>query len=330
MCSLAVDSLCQIAVVKDTMVQALWPVIIRASLQSSSSSNQKRFLSTATAIAWIWQFKTFAMPVVSYTWPSIIRKKSSHSCDDHQSALRSPRSCLVRMILLAPNSRLYVQHDGLFALPQCAVFWRITNLVCYRHFADFQLCFSFSYLLVQSVLDFVGHENDKSSPSANGYLAQMNDFKYFFGLSLAQTIFSATEQISTLMQRIDTHLQDVLCSVDTVLGFFERMRSKFLIWLSKVVVSIYLRWFALQTVLRSSTARLVITHRRTTITSKETTTAAFLRWFCNNWCTWYHRTSLQTAVFPGDRYCCANTKKPVQTTCFSYPQSSWTLYLECR
>jgi hypothetical protein len=82
---------------------------------------------------------------------------------------------------------------------------------------------------VQDALDFIGHEKDKSSPTANGYLAQMHSFKFFFGLNLAQMIFGATEQVSTVIQRVDTHLQDILCSVNTVLRYLERMRGEFLI-----------------------------------------------------------------------------------------------------
>ncbi|CAF1145149.1 unnamed protein product [Didymodactylos carnosus] len=82
-----------------------------------------------------------------------------------------------------------------------------------------------NYEVIKDVLDTVIDENDKSGTTTNGYLQQMNQFQYYFGLKLGNLIFSATEQVSCTIQRVDNCLQDVLYSVETVLKYFERIRN---------------------------------------------------------------------------------------------------------
>jgi hypothetical protein len=82
-----------------------------------------------------------------------------------------------------------------------------------------------NYKLVQDVLQTVADAKDKSNCKANAYLYQMETFKFYFGLSLAQLIFCATEQVSTTMQYTSNNLQEIMWSVETVLKYFERIRD---------------------------------------------------------------------------------------------------------
>ncbi len=82
-----------------------------------------------------------------------------------------------------------------------------------------------NYSVLQNELEIVQQEKDEYGMKARGYLHAMDKFKTYFGLKLSFQIFSATEQLSTTLQGINTCLQEAVTASRLAISFLERQRN---------------------------------------------------------------------------------------------------------
>ena len=78
---------------------------------------------------------------------------------------------------------------------------------------------------MQNELEIVQQTKDEYGMKARGYLDAMDRFKTYFGLKLSFLIFSATEQLSTTLQGVNTCLQEAITASRLAISFLERQRS---------------------------------------------------------------------------------------------------------
>ncbi len=79
--------------------------------------------------------------------------------------------------------------------------------------------------MLQDEQEIVQQEKDEYGMKARGYLHAMDKFKTYFGLKLSFLIYSATEQLSTTLQGINTCRQEAVTASRLAISFLERQRN---------------------------------------------------------------------------------------------------------
>ena len=82
-----------------------------------------------------------------------------------------------------------------------------------------------NYDVICTELEQVSNESRDSATHASGYTALMEKFETLFGLCLSYLVFSATEEVSKVLQGHDLNAQDVCRSVAQAISFLTRQRS---------------------------------------------------------------------------------------------------------
>ena len=82
-----------------------------------------------------------------------------------------------------------------------------------------------NYSVLQNELEIVQQQKDEYGMKARGYHDAMDRFKTYFGLRLSFLIFSATEQLSTTLQGVNTCLQEAVTASRLAISFLKRQRS---------------------------------------------------------------------------------------------------------
>ena len=82
-----------------------------------------------------------------------------------------------------------------------------------------------NYDVICTELEQVSNESGDSATHASGYSALMEKFETLFGLSLSYLVFSATEEVSKVLQGHDLNAQDACRSVAQAISFLTRQHS---------------------------------------------------------------------------------------------------------
>ena len=83
-----------------------------------------------------------------------------------------------------------------------------------------------NYVVIRAELEQISREScGEPSSNASGYLALMERFETFFGLQLSYLLFSATEQLSRILQMHDINAQDTTMAASQAVSFLFRQRS---------------------------------------------------------------------------------------------------------
>ena len=82
-----------------------------------------------------------------------------------------------------------------------------------------------NYDVICKELEQVSNESEDSATHVSGYTALMEKFETLFGLCLSYLVFSATEEVSKVLQGHDLNAQDACRSVAQAISFLTRRRS---------------------------------------------------------------------------------------------------------
>ena len=82
-----------------------------------------------------------------------------------------------------------------------------------------------NYDVIYTELEQASNESGDSATHASGYTALMEKFETLFGLCLSYLVFSATEEVSKVLQGHDLNAQDACRSVAQAISFLTRQRS---------------------------------------------------------------------------------------------------------
>ena len=82
-----------------------------------------------------------------------------------------------------------------------------------------------NYDIICTELGQVSNESGDSATHASGYNALMEKFETTFGLCLSYLVFSATEELSKVLQGQDLNAQDACRSVAQAISFLTTQRS---------------------------------------------------------------------------------------------------------
>lgn len=116
------------------------------------------------------------------------------------------------------SSNLQASSSGTTLKPLCPARWTARTRAIDAILKDYTL-------LMETLEEIHATTRDEYGLKAGGYLPRHEKFSTFFGLWLAHTVFSVAEQVSFVLQKKNTSIQDALCAVDAAKAYFRRIHS---------------------------------------------------------------------------------------------------------